>query len=54
VQVARVRHAQRLLKLHLPAGGAQQVGAAHDVGDACLGVIHHHGQLVGPDTIGAA
>jgi hypothetical protein len=25
-----------------------QVLAAHDVGDALRGVVHHHGQLVGP------
>jgi hypothetical protein len=31
-----------------------QVGAAHDVAHALRGVVHHHGQLVGPQPVGAA
>jgi hypothetical protein len=33
--------------------GYQQVGTAHDIAHSLLGIIHHHGQLVGPETIGA-
>ena len=42
---------QQLLQEDLAAGGVQQVGAAHDVGDPLPGVVHHHGQLVGIQAI---
>ena len=53
VQVARGGQAQRALQQDLARSGVEQVGAADDVGDALVGVIHHHRQLVGPVAVGA-
>ena len=45
VQVARHRQAERTLQQDLARGGVEQVGAAHHVGDALVGVVDHHRQL---------
>jgi hypothetical protein len=60
---ARIEH-QRGVQIARRAGRARcsriwravvgQVGAAHDVADALFGVVHHHGQLIGPQPVGAA
>jgi hypothetical protein len=34
--------------------GQQEVGAAHDVGDALVGIVDHHGELVGKQPVAAA
>ena len=64
--IARVRPDDNFLccEVHEPGVGALQqdlarrvvgqVFAAHDVGDALRGVVHHHGQLVGPQAVGPA
>ncbi len=53
VGVGRLRHAEQALQMDLAGGGVEQVGAAHHVGDARLGIIHHHRQLVGEQAVGA-
>src|SRR3546814_7812027 len=37
----------------LPWGRVEQVGSAHDIGDALRGVVDHHRQLVRPAAVGA-
>ena len=51
--IARRGQAERALQQDLARRGIEQVGAAHDVGDALRGIVDHHGQLVGPETVGA-
>lgn len=46
--------AQRPRQLVLSGRGIQQIGTAHDVGHPLQGVVHHHGQLIGPRPVGAA
>jgi hypothetical protein len=41
------------LQQDLARGVVGQVLAAHHVGDALRGVVHHHRQLVGPQAVGA-
>ena len=53
VQVARRGQRQRALQQDLARRVVGQVLAAHHVGDALLGVVHHHGQLVGEQAVGA-
>lgn len=53
VGVGRLRHAEQTLQMDLAGGRVEQVGAAHGVGDARFGVVHHHGQLVGEQAVGA-
>jgi hypothetical protein len=53
VQVAGQWQPQGALQRDLARRVVGQVLAAHDVGDALLGVVHHHGQLVGPKAVGA-
>ena len=43
-----------MLQHDLPCGVVGQVRAAHDMGDALRGIVHHHGELVGPQLIGSA
>ena len=47
MQVARSWKPKGLLQHDLAGGAAEQVGAAYHVGDALLGVVDDHGQLVG-------
>jgi hypothetical protein len=54
VQVGGGGQAQQALEQDLAWCGVQQVGTAHHVGDALVGVVHHHGQLVGIKAVGAA
>ena len=51
--VDRRRQAEQGLQINLARGVPQQVGAAHDVGDALERVVHHHRQLVGEQAVGA-
>src|SRR5690606_23013661 len=44
---------EQLLQIELTRRVVEQVGAAHDVGDALVGVIEHHGQLVGVQAVTA-
>ena len=53
VQVARRRVAEQALQVDLPRRRIEQVGAAHHVGDALLGVVDHHRELVGELPVGA-
>ena len=53
VQVARRRQAQRALQQDLARRVVGQVRAAHDVSDALRRVVDDHGQLVGPQPVGA-
>ena len=54
VQVGRGGQAQQALQIDLARRRIEQVGAAHDVADPLLGIVHHHRQLVGEQAIGAA
>ena len=45
------RPTERLIKQQLAGGGFQEVLAAHDFGDAHLGVIDHHSELIRGDII---
>ena len=54
VQVAGGWHAQGALQQDLARRVVGQVFAAHHVRDALVCIVHHHGQLVGPQAIGAA
>ena len=51
--VRRVK-AQQVLEVDLPGSGGQQVAAPGYLGDAHQGIVHHHGQLVGVYSVGAA
>ena len=53
MQVLRRGQLQALLQPDLARGVVQQVGAAHHMADTLVGVIHHHGQLVGKAAVGA-
>ena len=39
--------------MDLAGGAVGDVAAAHHVGDPLRRVVHHHGQLVGPQAVGA-
>ncbi|MNL04214.1 hypothetical protein D3C87_1247790 [compost metagenome] len=54
VQVRRRGQAQQVLQVDLARRGVEQIGPAHDMGDALRGVIHHHGELIGPQAVRAA
>ena len=45
--------AQQALQMDLARGGFEQISAAHHVRDPLIGVIDHHRQLVGPESVGA-
>ena len=45
--------AERTLQQDLARRVVGQVLAAHDVGDALLGIVDHHRELVGPQAVGA-
>ena len=49
----RRRVIKRLVERYLPAGGIQQVVAAHHLGDAGGKVVDNHRKLVGNQAIGA-
>ena len=51
--MTRRRQAQRALQQDLPWRGVEQVGTTDHVGDALVGIVHHDGELVGPQAIGA-
>src|SRR5262249_22177268 len=53
VQVARRRQAETLLQINLARRRVEQVGAAHDIGDPLRGVVHHYGELVRVEAVGA-
>ena len=53
VQIARRGVAEQPLQMNLPRGRIQQVCAAHHVGHALGGVVHHHGELIGEQAVGA-
>ncbi len=53
MQVARGGQAERTLQHDLARRGIEQVGATDDVGDALVGIVDHHRQLVCPETVGA-
>ena len=42
---------ERAIEQQLPEGRAQQIGAAHHLGDALSSVIHGDGKLVGRDIV---
>src|SRR5690606_35339285 len=54
VRIAGHGYPERVLEEDLPAGGIEQVRAADHVGDALVGIVHHHGELVGPVAVSAA
>ena len=54
MQVGGRGQAQGTLQQDLARGVVGQVFAAHHIGDALVGVVHHHGELVGPEPIGPA
>ena len=45
---------QQLLQIDLGGGGGENVTAADHLGDAGLGIIDHHGQMIGKDAVCAA
>ena len=45
---------QQPVEIELSGGRGQQIAAPHHLADAHAGVVHHHGQLVGVDPVGAA
>ena len=46
MQVLRCRQTQQFLQVNLPRGGIEQVGTAHDVGDALSGIVYYDRKLV--------
>ncbi len=52
VQVLRRGQTKGALQQDLPRCIASQVFAPHHMGDALRCVIHHYGQLVGPQAVG--
>ena len=54
MEVSRYRQSQGLLQGDLPRGTRQEVGAAHDVGDALFGIVDHRRQRVGVNAVSAA
>ena len=54
VQVLRRGQAKRPLQCNLPRRVVRQVLTAHHMGHALGGVVHHHRQLVGPQTVSPA
>ena len=52
--VVRCGQSQSELQQDLPRGVVAQICTAHHVGHALQCVVHHHGQLVSPQAIGAA
>ena len=50
----RAGQAQAPLQQDLARGAAQQVGAAHDVGDALGGIVDHDRQLICEQTVATA
>lgn len=51
MHVAGLRCAERPDELDLPGRVVEQVGAAHDVGDALMDVVDDGGELIGPKTV---
>lgn len=51
VQVAWPLEFERLLKRELPARTRQQVGSAHDIGDALIGIVNHASELIAVQPI---
>ena len=50
--VARRGQAEQALQVNLASGGVEQVGAAHDVGDAGVGIVDHHRELISEQAVG--
>ena len=42
---------QSLVEPKLPWGGGEEVPSPHHLGDPHGGVVHHHGQLIGPGSV---
>ena len=53
VGVGRHRLAEQAEEVDLARGRVEQVGTAHHMGDARIGVVDHHGELIGEETVGA-
>ena len=49
-----MRQAQKFLQIPLAGNGPQQIAAAHHLGHAHLGIVHHHRKLVGEHAVRAA
>ena len=53
MRIRRMLEAEKRLQIHLLGRGAKQVDAAYDGGHALLGVVDHHGELIGERAIRA-
>ena len=53
MQVNRCRQTQGLLQQDLARRVVCQVLAAHDMRDALVSIVNHHGQLVSPQAVAA-
>ena len=53
MHVIRSRQAERLLQENLPRRAAEQIAAAHDIGDLLCGIVDDDGKLVGDEAIAA-
>jgi hypothetical protein len=51
MQIARRGQRERALQHDLPRRGGEEVCAAHHVGDALLGVVHHDRELVREEPV---
>jgi hypothetical protein len=47
-------HSHHLLQCQMRGSCAQQICAPHNVRDPLIGIIHNHGQVICPMTIGPA
>ncbi|MNN82302.1 hypothetical protein D3C81_1992230 [compost metagenome] len=54
MQVARLAQPQQFLQVELARGVIQQIGPAHDIGDALPGIVQYDRQLVGIQPVAAA
>jgi hypothetical protein len=48
------REAQPLIKPDLSGGGIQKVSASDHLRDPSQSIVHHHGELIGIDSVGSA
>ena len=49
--VGGLRHAEQVLQVNLACARVEQVGTAHDMGDAGGGVIDDDGKLLGKQAV---
>ena len=54
VRIDRSVHSERLLQARLPGRAREQVRASHDIIHLLIGIVHHHGELVGEHAIAPA